>query len=106
MNIWRCSVSPIFFVAVSGITIALNVSRAAQGEYCWDLGWFYLYTSRSDLWYAVSLTCKAFGAVSAMYFLTLTTPACEIGRRAAPRACAQADYRTDVSDLSVYFYPA
>lgn len=69
---------PIFFMALSGITIALNVSRAAQGEYCWNLGWFYLYTNRSDLWYAVSLTCKAFGAVSAMYFLTLTTPACEI----------------------------
>lgn len=69
---------PVFFMAVSGLTIALSVSHAARGEYCWDLGLFYLYTSREDLWYAASLTCKAFGAVSAMYFMTLTTPACEI----------------------------
>ena len=69
---------PLFFMAVSGLTIAFNVARTVRGEYCWDFGLFYLYTSRESLLYALSLTCKAFGAVSAMYFMTLTTPACEI----------------------------
>ncbi|MGM9613649.1 MAG: cobalt ECF transporter T component CbiQ [Butyricicoccus sp.] len=69
---------PVFFMAVSGLTIAFNIARTAHGEYGWDFGLFYLYTSRESLWYALSLTCKALGAVSAMYFMTLTTPACEI----------------------------
>ena len=69
---------PVFFMAISGLTIAFQISRTAHGEFCWDFGLFYLYTSRGSLLYAASLICKAFGAVSAMYFMTLTTPACEI----------------------------
>ena len=69
---------PVFFMLMSGITIAFDISLAARGDYCWKIGCFFFSVTHASLWYALSLTLRALGAVSAMYLLTLTTPACEI----------------------------
>ena len=69
---------PAPFLLLSVLTIACDISRLPQGEFCLDLGWFCLHTGRAALWGAALLLARAFGAVSAMYFMTLTTPACEI----------------------------
>lgn len=69
---------PLAFLAVSGLTLALDLSWTARPGLCWSLHWFYVYTTPAQLYRAVSISLKALGAVSAMYFLTLTTPACEI----------------------------
>lgn len=69
---------PAAFLLLSGLTIACNLSWAPQGEFCLSLGRFYLYTDRAALAGALLLLARAFGAVSAMYFMTLTTPACEL----------------------------
>lgn len=69
---------PLAFLLMSGLAIALHFSSAPQGELFFDLHFFYVYTSRADLLFALALTLKAFGAVSAMYLMTLTTPASEI----------------------------
>ena len=69
---------PAAFLLLSGLTLACNVSWTPQGDFCLSLHWFYLYINRADAWEALRLLVKAFGAVSAMYFMTLTTPACEI----------------------------
>lgn len=69
---------PLGFLVMSGLTLALHASGAPQGEFFLHLHFFYVYTSSVDLFYALSLTLKALGAVSCMYLMTLTTPASEI----------------------------
>ena len=75
--LWLLSI-PAAFLLLSGLTIACNAAWTPRGDYCLSLHWFYIYVNRTDLIYALRLTVKAFGAISAMYFMTLTTPAYEI----------------------------
>lgn len=69
---------PLGFMLMSGLAIAWHISGVPQGEIQVNLHFFYIYTSRADLLFALALTGKALGAVSAMYLMTLTTPASEI----------------------------
>lgn len=80
---------PIAFIVMGSIAIAAGVSARPFGEFRLDLHLFYLYTDRPDILRAVRLGLKALGAVSAMYMLTLSTPASEIisvlGRARLPK---------------------
>lgn len=69
---------PAAFLLLSGLTIACDLSWTPRGEFCLPMHWFYICTGRQALLGALALVAKAFGAVSAMYFMTLSTPACEI----------------------------
>lgn len=69
---------PAFFALVTVLTIALGFSTRAIGEYRLHLGFFYIYTSKEELWKAFCLLCKVFSAVSCMYFMSLSTPVNEI----------------------------
>lgn len=69
---------PLVFAVITVLTIALNFSRQAVGEYRLHLFFFYIYTTRAALWKAFCLLCKIFSAVSCMYFMSLSTPVNEI----------------------------
>ena len=69
---------PIVFVVVGSLTIALSFARQPLGEYNLNLGAFYIYTNKADLYRMVCLMAKAMGAVSALFMMTLSTPSGEI----------------------------
>lgn len=69
---------PLLFILLSGAAIALGVSLQPAGQYSVHLGFFYLYLTQGGLTQALGLMLKALGAVSAMYMLTLSTPASEV----------------------------
>ncbi len=69
---------PLLFLVMGSAAIAFSVSRQPVGDYRVHLGFFYLYATRGSLRMALCLVLKALGAVSAMYMLTLSTPAGEV----------------------------
>lgn len=69
---------PLTFMILGSIAIALGFSREALGDYRIDLKIGYLYTSRSGIRRCLEVFMKAWGAVSAMYLMTLSTPASEL----------------------------
>ncbi|MCM1160051.1 MAG: cobalt ECF transporter T component CbiQ [Roseburia sp.] len=73
-----CMKIPIAFLVMGGVAVALGISEKPAGEYCLSCHWFYLYTSKAALLQAFYLAAKALGAVSAMYMMTLSTPASEL----------------------------
>lgn len=69
---------PAVFLFFGSVAIAVGFAGSPVGEYNLHLVFFYVYTSWESLWETFQLIVKAFGAVSAMYMLTLSTPASEI----------------------------
>lgn len=69
---------PIAFLILGCIAIVFGVSTKPIGDYHVFLHWFYLYLNKTDIRRAVELFLKAMGAVSAMYFMTLSTSASEL----------------------------
>lgn len=69
---------PVFFMLFSVVAIAVNVSVSAVDYKYLSLGFCYLYVTRGSLINAIRVFLKAFGAVSAMYMLTLTTTSDEV----------------------------
>ncbi|MDO4555050.1 MAG: cobalt ECF transporter T component CbiQ [Lachnospiraceae bacterium] len=88
LSIWKgkvdvrgyCSLMtiPIAFMIFGSVAIAAGFSRQPLGDYNLSLHFFYLYATKSSILKALFLILKAFGAVSAMFMLTLSTPASEI----------------------------
>lgn len=69
---------PIFFMIMGSIAIAFEIGKYPIGEWYLDLHYFYLYITKESLFKTVSIICRALGALSSMYMLTLSTPANEI----------------------------
>lgn len=69
---------PIVFMLFSGIAIAVNLSGSARAEPGISLGFCYVYMTEESVKSAINVFLKAFGAVSAMYMLTLTTTSDEV----------------------------
>lgn len=69
---------PIAFLVLGCIAIAFGFSKEPLGDYNISLHWFYLYLTKADIRKAAELFLKAMGAVSAMYFMSLSTPASEL----------------------------
>lgn len=69
---------PIVFMLMGSAAIAIGFSKTAVDPYDWNLHFFHLYVTAESLKKAIFLMLKAFGAVSAMFMLTLSTPSCEI----------------------------
>jgi len=69
---------PLVFMIFGSVAIALGVAKNPVGQYNLNLGLFYIYCSRESVMKTLLIMGKAIGAVSAMYMLTLSTPASEI----------------------------
>lgn len=69
---------PIVFMIFGSIAIAMNISTIKPDFPALHVFSFYIYTSKENILEMLRLIGKAFGAVSAMYMLTLSTPAGEI----------------------------
>ena len=62
---------PLVFILLGCIAIAFNFSTERLGDFQIAFPTFYLYFTREGLFRTALVFCKAFGAVSALYFLTL-----------------------------------
>ena len=69
---------PLAFILLGCVAVLLGVSSEPVGGYSINLHWFYLYTTKEGIYAACNLILKAFGAVSALYAMTLSTPAGEM----------------------------
>lgn len=69
---------PLTFMILSTIAIALSFSTKPVGEYNVNLYFFYLHSSNASILAAIKIIIKAFGAISSMYMVTLSTSTIEI----------------------------
>lgn len=69
---------PLAFILMGSIAVAVDFSGSPLGDWNLFLHWGYLYVTRESFWHMVSLMLKAFGAVSAMFVMTLSTPSFEL----------------------------
>ncbi|AOR22770.1 cobalt ECF transporter T component CbiQ [Clostridium taeniosporum] len=69
---------PITFMILGSIAIAIGISTRPIGEYNLNFHLFYLYSSNESILKTLKIMMKAFGAISAMYMMTLSTSASEI----------------------------
>ncbi len=69
---------PLVFMILAGLSIALGISRVPFGEHNFNLGLFYIYTSKESIVEMINIMLKALGAVSTLYMMTLSTSAGEI----------------------------
>lgn len=69
---------PLAFLLLSGLAVACTVGKTPVGDWNLSLHWFYISVTADSLRFALALTAKAFGAVSALYLLALSTPAGEL----------------------------
>lgn len=69
---------PVVFMILGSIAIAFGVSMSPIGDYNLHLCGFYLYTSDENIMKTMEIVMKAFGAISAMYMMTLSTNTSEI----------------------------
>ena len=86
---------PFFFLLLSTLTVVINFSKTPLSGYAICLGTFYITAGKDTILFAVQIFCTAFGAVSCLYFLSLSTP--------------MTDLATGIFALpflpSVHFYP-
>lgn len=75
---FRLMTVPLAFMILGSVAIAAGFSKEAAGDYRINLHFFYLYTSRNSIRKCLEVFMKAWGAVSAMYLMTLSTPASEL----------------------------
>jgi len=68
---------PAFFILAGGIAIGINFSNEAQGIFCFNAGFAYIFFTKESLADMSGIIIKSSGAVSAMYLFTLSTPAGE-----------------------------
>ena len=71
---------PVAFLILGSAAVACGISRSPAGDYRISLNWFYLYVTEEGIKQAAELVLKAMGAVSAMYFLALSTPGHDLTR--------------------------
>lgn len=69
---------PVVFLILGSVAILFNFSKEPLGLWHLNLHFFYLYISKESLITTLYLWGKAFGAVSAMYMMSLSTPSTEI----------------------------
>ena len=69
---------PLAFILMGSIAVAIDFSGNPVGDWNLFLHWGYLYVTKESLVHMVSLVLKAFGAVSAMFIMTLSTPSFEL----------------------------
>lgn len=69
---------PLAFLLLSGLAVACDLSTQPVGDWNVSLHFFYVTVTLQRLIFALLLTLKALGAVSAMYLLALSTPANEL----------------------------
>lgn len=69
---------PAAFILLGSIAIGICFFSTAQGVFSLDIGFTYLCFTKESIHQMFNVILKAFGAVSAMYIVTLSTPVCEI----------------------------
>ena len=69
---------PIIFMMMGTAAIAVDITRYPLDGIHVPIGGFYLCVTRGKVWLAFCIMLKAFGAVSALFMLTLSTPVHEI----------------------------
>lgn len=74
-NVFHLMTIPIVFVVTGAIVIAISIGSDNSGMIaCFKIGSTYFGIGKSGLLLSLRTMAKCFGAVSCMYFLSLTTP--------------------------------
>lgn len=69
---------PIAFMVMGSIAISVGFSTKPIGQYNMDLKLFYIYSSNESIVKTLRIILKAFGSISSLYMMTLSTNASEI----------------------------
>lgn len=69
---------PLTFLILSTLAIAFDVSRSPLDLWAFSIGDFYLTCGKAGVMDAAKLICVSMGAVSCLYFLSLTTPIIDV----------------------------
>lgn len=69
---------PAVFILLGSTAIAAGISKNPVGQWNINLYLFNIYFSNESILKALNVIMKAFGAISAMYMMILTTNSCEI----------------------------
>lgn len=69
---------PLAFIILGSLPIGVSISKHATGDYFMNFHYFYFYVTSESILTAVRVIVKAFGAISGMYMLTLSTPVNDI----------------------------
>ena len=69
---------PLGFLALSTIAIVVNISDKPLSIFSISLLGYYITVSTSSFFYGINLVMTALGAVSCLYFLSLSTPIIDI----------------------------
>ena len=69
---------PAVFILLGSVAIAAGISKNPVGQWNINLYLFNIYFSNESILKALNVIMKAFGAISAMYMMILTTNSCEI----------------------------
>lgn len=75
---FRLLLVPIMFILMSGLAILIQFGAGEGSLLCVPFLTTNFYISQESIMQAVSLSCKAMGAVSSLFLLTLSTPMGEI----------------------------
>lgn len=69
---------PIAFILISIFTIVIDISKLPMGQYYFNIGFCYLFTSKAMIKEGGFLLLKVLAAISVLQMMTLSTPASEI----------------------------
>lgn len=71
---------PLVFMIIGSIVILVEFASAVPENAVWSFsfGWFCVYSTRAGILTTLNLWGRAFGAISAMYMMSLSTPSAEI----------------------------
>lgn len=69
---------PLAFILMGSLAVAIDFSKQPMGDWNLFLSFGYLFVTRESLLKTLALMLKAFGAISAMFIMTLSTPSFEL----------------------------
>ncbi len=73
-----CMAVPFIFILLSSLTMTIEFSRLASGEFNLYVGFGYIYTTIGHMRKTLLMVAKAIAAVSALEMMTLSTPLYDI----------------------------
>lgn len=73
----RAIAVPLSFILLGAAAIGVEFGKTPKGLASLSLGFTFLFVTKQSLWQMFQVIAKALGAISAMYMVTLSTPAGE-----------------------------
>lgn len=69
---------PLAFILMGSLAVGIDFAKTPMGDWNLFLHWGYAFVTKESLFKMIFLMMKAFGAISAMFIMTLSTPSFEL----------------------------